>query len=327
MRRAVTLLELLIVLSIIIMVTAAAIPIMAPAIQNRRLREASRLVSTFISGARARAIETGHPVGVMFERQDGQPYSMRLSYVEVPQPYSGDSAGSTILVSAAGSVSKFVNGDIQWNTLVKYGDMIRLNYRGPLYQIASAPLPDPNIGQVVQDPSSAPWTLVAPQGSAAQIPASYFTAGCQFQIFRQPVRSSSAPMQLPEGTVIDLIASSGGTSATTPSYPVSGGTVPFNPVFTFTPSGALDYSASPAMSRPTSPLFFLIGKRELMSDVSKSLTDENVFDAIANEHRKSFWVAVAQGGRVTVAEQASTSSATDYATGRQFVQAGQSAGR
>ena len=40
-----TLIEILVVITILLMVTAAAIPIMAPALENRRMREASRLVA------------------------------------------------------------------------------------------------------------------------------------------------------------------------------------------------------------------------------------------------------------------------------------------
>ena len=90
----VTLIELLIVITILLMVTAAAIPLMIPALQNRRGREAARLVSSFISAARSRAIETGRPVGVMLERYNGLPFAMSLSYVEVPPTYAGDTVNS-----------------------------------------------------------------------------------------------------------------------------------------------------------------------------------------------------------------------------------------
>src|SRR4051794_27315626 len=94
--RGVTLLEILIVLTIMLMITGATLPVMLPALQNRRMREGSRLVSTFISGARSRAIEAGRPVGVMFERLNGLPMAAQVSYVEIPPPYNGDSLNSTL---------------------------------------------------------------------------------------------------------------------------------------------------------------------------------------------------------------------------------------
>src|SRR5262249_33076497 len=98
----VTLLELLIVLAILLIVTAAAIPLMVPATQNRRMREAARLVSSYFAGARARAIENNRPVGVIMRRFDGNPFSMNLAYVEVPPPYSGDFQGATCNVALGG---------------------------------------------------------------------------------------------------------------------------------------------------------------------------------------------------------------------------------
>ena len=88
-RSGVTLLELLVVILILLMITAAAIPLIAPALDNRRMREASRLASTFISGARSRAIQTGRETGVQLLRFNGNPYATTLAYVEVPPPYGG----------------------------------------------------------------------------------------------------------------------------------------------------------------------------------------------------------------------------------------------
>ena len=134
-----TLLELLIVMVILMMITAAAIPLLAPAVQNRRMREASRMVSSYISGARSKAIESGQPVGVMIERSNGQPYAMTLSYVEQPPPYSGDTTGALCTVHPAGGNTfnvNFVSGINQ--SLVQVGDQIQFGFQGPLYQITAS---------------------------------------------------------------------------------------------------------------------------------------------------------------------------------------------
>ena len=54
-REGLTLIELLAVIIILTTIVAAAIPIMAPSNDDRRLREATRGLNTFISGAQARA--------------------------------------------------------------------------------------------------------------------------------------------------------------------------------------------------------------------------------------------------------------------------------
>ena len=43
-RRGITLLELLVVMLILLMITAAAIPIVAPAMRNRQMRESTRMI-------------------------------------------------------------------------------------------------------------------------------------------------------------------------------------------------------------------------------------------------------------------------------------------
>jgi prepilin-type N-terminal cleavage/methylation domain-containing protein len=90
-RRGVTLLELLIVILIVLMITAFTIPVVAPAIQGRRVREGARMFSTFLNAARNRAIETGRPAGVWLERMPAYPEAVSNIYMaEVPPLYGGD---------------------------------------------------------------------------------------------------------------------------------------------------------------------------------------------------------------------------------------------
>lgn len=330
--RGVTLLELLIVMAIMVMVTAAAIPIMLPAVQNRRMREASRLVSSYISGARSRAIETGRPVGVMVERLNGQPYAMTLSYVEVPPPYAGDTTGATCTFTAAGagSVTLALSSPIPAG-LIRLNDTLRLNYKPSLYTI-TGPDTSPADG-VVDSGSQLTATLISP--ATGIIPWTTLSPGVPYQIFRQPVRSSAAPMQLPEGTVIDL-ASSGYTLNNTPyAFNSGSSTAPivlFNPVITFAPNGSVDYvtnNASPFnLMRAPGPIFLMLGRRELMPDVSKSGNNENLYDPgvtlpALNLYLSNYWIAIGNTtGTVTVAENASNVGAFDVARG--FAQQGQS---
>ncbi len=292
-----TLIEVLIVIAIMLMVTAAAIPIIAPALENRRLREASRLVASYIQGARSRAIQTGRSVGVRFERSNGLPFAMRLSYVEIPPPYSGDFVSSLVVLSIGPggvSVTSFPSGDTGWQNLIRYGDYIRLNHSGKLYRLASvATGTDRKLGQLIDSPSSNQWYLFDSNGNLPILPAG-FSSGVPFEIYRQPVRSSVAPLQLPEGTVVDIYNSA--TSMTNPGL----GTLGYDPYFTFSPNGAIDYEAMDVTlrQRPIGPMLLLIGRRELMLDVSPSGLDENLSDAIPSNgnpkklYLQNFWVKV-----------------------------------
>jgi hypothetical protein len=330
-------------MTIMLMVTAAAIPVMMPALTNRRMREASRLSSSFISGARARAIETGRPAGVMLERFNGLPMAMQLSYVEVPPPYAGDTLNSKVTLGPPGlppnQVTGFTAGDTPWlAAVVRFGDQIRLDFKGPLYTLSSVPPPtiDPKAGQVVTDPSGSPWHLVDSKNTTPPLPVAY-GAGVSFQIIRQPVRSSATPLQLPEGTVVDLMNSGVPPSNVFPPMVVpppmwpTMPPVPFNPVIMFSPNGSVhSVTTAAAPFRPLGPIYLLIGRRDLMADVTASGGDENLFDPRVtpeNAYLSNFWVTIAhQTGQVSVAENARTMSFTDITAARVFAQTPQSAG-
>ncbi len=91
-----TLTEILVAITIMLMVTAAAIPVVLPALEGRRAREAARTISVALDTARSKAMETGRPVGLMFERVAKNPhFCQSISYCEVPEPYSGDTQSSS----------------------------------------------------------------------------------------------------------------------------------------------------------------------------------------------------------------------------------------
>ncbi len=223
-RRGVTLLELLIVMVILLMITAAAIPIVVPATRNRQMREATRLVTTYLGAAKARAVQTGRPAGVMIERFNGNAFALQMSQVEVPPPYAGDiqrtqqtsgalpdkgqrdecneqrrgtsshhdsgpnstgirngfnvtmagvmgttkqmgdgrlltisthfdlqgsaftntyTSGGTFSIECWPCVLQLGAADTQWQSLLRYGDQVRLDYRGLLYTLTSVPTPLP----------------------------------------------------------------------------------------------------------------------------------------------------------------------------------------
>ena len=105
-RTALTLIELLVVIVILVTIVAAAIPIMSPANDDRRLREASRGLNTFITGAQTRAIAAKRPFGIALKRlsQDSgnaedNGVCLEVFYVEQPPSYAGFDANSRARVS------------------------------------------------------------------------------------------------------------------------------------------------------------------------------------------------------------------------------------
>jgi type II secretory pathway pseudopilin PulG len=105
-----TLIELLVVIVILTTIVAAAIPILSPSNDDRRLRETARGVNTFFNGAQSRAIGRKRPVGVALKRlsQDttraaDRAVCLELFYVEQPAPYTGFDANSRACVALQGT--------------------------------------------------------------------------------------------------------------------------------------------------------------------------------------------------------------------------------
>src|SRR5215213_10229850 len=104
--RGMTLVELLVVIVILTTIVGAAIPLMSPSNDDRRLREAARTLNTYITGAQTRAIATKRPYGVAFKRlsQDTKRLEdngvcLEVFYVEQQAPYAGFDANSRACVA------------------------------------------------------------------------------------------------------------------------------------------------------------------------------------------------------------------------------------
>jgi type II secretory pathway pseudopilin PulG len=94
----VTLVELLVVVTILVLLLGVALPLARPAMEGRNVREAARQVSTFLLAAQAKAISTNRPVGVMFlrdARQGGNPNRcFQLALATTAAVYTGDDSNT-----------------------------------------------------------------------------------------------------------------------------------------------------------------------------------------------------------------------------------------
>ncbi|MGQ9823348.1 MAG: pilus assembly FimT family protein, partial [Thermogutta sp.] len=107
-RCGLTLLELLVVITIMLILLAVMLPRLRPMMEQRRMREAARTVSVFFGAARSRAMETGRPVGVAIERLKIQPdAAVTLRMVEEPPLYAGDVIGARVRVRRLGTTNRF----------------------------------------------------------------------------------------------------------------------------------------------------------------------------------------------------------------------------
>jgi type II secretory pathway pseudopilin PulG len=107
-----TLIELLVVIVILTTIVGAAIPLLSPSNDDRRLREAARTLNTYIIGAQTRAIATKRPYGIAFKRlshdtkrdkagdlQNDNGVCLEAYYVEQQPPFTGFDANSRACVS------------------------------------------------------------------------------------------------------------------------------------------------------------------------------------------------------------------------------------
>lgn len=295
-RSGVTLLELLIVVSIIVLVTAIAIPTIGPLLKGREVREASRTASAFFTQAQTRAIELGRPVGVAIVRGDASPDAgIQLFLCETPPAYAGLSETDRAVVGLVDGVGLHLVGFRDTLTgpidpsvppkMFRVGDMIRLGIRGPRYQIslpagASSAALDAD-GYL----TTLPWRLSPLQnGDHPSLPsmrfdsnANDFVADLPFQIFRRPIKTSDEPASLPPGAVIDLSASGyEGDVAFSLFYAAQNNLTPQptgDVIITYEPDGAIGgvYVAGRLVPPRTTPIYLLLGKQQKTAAVGQTL--------------------------------------------------------
>jgi type II secretory pathway pseudopilin PulG len=233
-----TLIELMVVVTIMALLMVLAIPTLAPAIRGQQVRDGARQLSAFIQGARARAIERGHPVGVILERfgahaaGSGDPsttqFCVDVRLCEIPEPYSGDLGGTRLLVrrrnvnnlDAGVEIIGFNDGSRPGDGIIRLGDQIRFNHQGPLFRLDGTVAASTHDGLALPQPN-APWTIVRNQQAWLPLTESELipylprdpdpsdnmpprSMELEFQIFRQPLASASTVLQMPGNAVVDL---------------------------------------------------------------------------------------------------------------------------
>ncbi len=85
-----TLVELLVVVTIMVILIGVVLPLAQPALKGREVREASRQVNTAFASARVRAEAAGSAYGVILVPDATGERCYEIGYAKVPPPYSGD---------------------------------------------------------------------------------------------------------------------------------------------------------------------------------------------------------------------------------------------
>jgi type II secretory pathway pseudopilin PulG len=268
------LVELLVVLTIMTLLFAVAVPLMRPAFEDRNLREATRQINAIIAGARARAAQSGRPAGIWLERLDASPLGSRsciqIFQAEVAPSFAGATTNTSLayIDTALGKLVFTNAADAQvLRTIVQPGEVftIKFDYKGITYTCARPVDPLDSTFDVSLPPLGAP-------------PGADSSPGRPYQITRAPVRSIVTPLALPGDTVVDLSMSGAGTDGRQ-FDPYNGSMAPILPadapvMVTFNPSGGIDYVyVGNASFRPFGPVHLLIGRIQNVVDPLDPATD------------------------------------------------------
>jgi type II secretory pathway pseudopilin PulG len=297
-RGAYTLVELLIVVSIMIMLVAVALPVAKKVMEGSQGREASRQLHAYVHMAKARALQTGRPCGLFFQFptpplgvidppitsavQATAYWPVRhvtqVFMAEIPPPYSGGTTDvfgkiwddpsdaamnlrvfQPVTASGAPYAAEFP----LLYSLINPGEifLVRFNFKGDWYRCVRGM----QGVATYSDPS-----ILYFVGPNATIPPGFNdtpsnnSGGKPFQILRSP-RPVGNPLELPRGTCIDMTYSGvGNNSRQFPPPPAGLTTIASNLAVMMSPNGGVDsmyVNGAPTMP-PTGSLYFLIGKVE-----------------------------------------------------------------
>jgi len=347
-RAGLTLIELLVVIIIMSTLVATVIPMMASSVEKRRVREAARMVSAYLSAARARAIKTGRPVGVMIQRMANEPgAAMVLNIAKQPLPFAGSMPNSIAHVWITGTGQRDPRNSADptlYDTfkasfetgfrsdIVRVGDRVRFNDQGLFYEITA---PGNTIGRRVASGSNVLSLRIPSRGSAYPWPSRKRAPNAfpvSYRIFRQPVRSAAAPLQLPDGVVIDLFGSGLGSDLF--HNPAAGNDNQDPITITFTPEGGFDFlrhnegtdrSPKSKIERGRTVVYLLVGKVE---NVGETNVPPDVADLDDSDVPKpnwldpdSLWISISpQTGQVGTAENSATAAYNESVSGANRIQ-------
>lgn len=361
----------MVVLVIMSLLVAAVIPMMAPATQTRRLREGARILNTMIGTAQAEAVGTNRLSGIWLEKfsvETGQESDrgavMNVYYCEEPQPFAGFSDNSAVILRSdveGGPITRvrFIldypnpnNPELSYHSdpippkMLRPGD--RIEVAGALFKL----IYDPKWPNLLDNDGFFQATMGS---SPAELPCSpdpvqfkiwnfnfvlssqeednyVWTYPRPYVIHRLPVKTSTEPIQLPSGIVIDLEGSGDGSDYygffhdPLRPFPLDrdGNPIPNDNndpvIILFAPDGTLSEiyrnagldSISkvyplPLIYSPQGAIHLLVGRRENVNESrsDQSFTENNKANWVNLE---SMWVSISpQTGRVVTNENAKVS--------------------
>jgi type II secretory pathway pseudopilin PulG len=234
-RRAITLVELLIVMGIIVMLAAVTLPNVRTMLKEQRVTQSAHSVQAYFEAAKARAVATQRPVAVILHRAGAADVSalntcIRMSIGETFPPYAGDWEGavgtlvdttadgyaSAIRIPLASAATLYDIDSNSFNGFISAGDYLVLGDQqhgyaigDPVYiaqsQMIEIPFQNPSRGFRTSTNAypltEATWPVNLPTGPPQ----------VKFRIYRKPSKSMVGSIVMPRGICVDLTNSGSGS--------------------------------------------------------------------------------------------------------------------
>ncbi len=231
-RRAFTLIELIVVISILAVLMTLTVVFVIPAFQDNKnvIRGVDR-VSTTLLISKQRALRDAAPRGVRFLVDPNNAAALwvnRLQYIEQPEPFTG---GQVTVAPGSTTVTMF-NVDLLGGATV--GSVDQYNVQpGDYFRYESGGVGS-NFQIAAVDPASNTLTLNNP----VNVPIPPMTSS--YKIVRQPRPiAGEAEVNLPQNVVVDLNqVNASGPNNQVPTRSVPGGTVTYYEIL-FDPAGGV----------------------------------------------------------------------------------------
>ncbi len=331
-----TLVELLIVMSIFLLISAIALPTVRTLISDQKVSQASRTIVAYLDEARSRAISEGRFVGVRIERASvasavdfRTAAGVRLRQLRGVPPYTGEStdANVTFVYPTSGATT----ADLEFSGVKNQLLLLYTDPTASLYQKNTAPIKD---GDLIELPGGRyfrldfdDYTGSLASGGTDIVPATIDLnsplsgsntfpvihepidgAEVPYRIHRSPVLSTSQSVTFPRGIVVDATYSGIGIDGNQFMPQNAVANAPIDIVFG--PDGRVETISSDAVGNrgvPDGLIFLCVGDSDGLQPTTPFNADPRTPANLMN--LDSLWIVInPTTGRCVVAPNASVST-------------------
>ena len=333
LRRGFTMVEMLVVLSVILLLTAVSLPTFKQLLSDQKASRTSRSIVAFFDETRSRSIGDGAFYGVRLHRVDpsssidfGSNAVLELSRLRGIPPYTGDASNAVASMSIATTgIATLSFGDsdnptettdsqlltlhAEENAPIRSGDLIELpgGRRFPLEFLPDA----------AGFPVRATVDLNSPSDGSDTFPSNHIarTASFRYKIFPSPVVSAVGSISMPKGVAVDLSISGVGLTSNSFAATAAGFNEPVDIIFG--PDGSVASVSSGSVNTPVPPtglIYLCLGSSDGISSDGSFEDSEKARSNLIDLN--SFWVVInPSSGRVFSSPIASVASSNKPAVG------------